>query len=163
MYILKIELIEVIKDAPNAATKLLSSLNNSIYNTISLNDAEWYYIFDVIDIETKFFDKFKLTYEERLSYEINNASCYLHMKINDTNTYDKLTILPNVVISIIKEYVKILLEEQAKLTEKEIQQLVENGTHNYDLDSILEKIYNNGIISLTPFEKMFLDKYSHEI
>lgn len=163
MYILEIELSEAIKDVPNAVNNLILTLDANIYDTTSLNDAKWYYTFDVDDIENDFINKLNLKYDERLEYEIKNSICYLYMKINNKNTYDKLNVLPNPILYVIKEYVRILLDEQAKLTEKEIQQLLESGTHNYDLDSILEKIYKYGIDSLTPFEKIYLDKFSHEI
>ena len=158
MYTLQVDTNIVMFDAPNAANNLLLSLSETI-NT-DTTDIKWYYTFIVDDLENNIKEKVNMPFKKRLEYEIKNTKCQLYLNVNNFSVYCDLNVLPNRVVDIVIEYVKLLIQEQKNLTEEQTETLINDGTFEYELDILLEKIFEHGLDSLTEFEKMFLKNYS---
>lgn len=158
MYTLQVDTNIVMFDAPNAANNLLLSLSETI-NT-DTTDIKWYYTFIVDDLENNIKEKVNMSFKKRLEYEIKNTKCQLYLNVNNFSVYCDLNVLPNRVVDIVIEYVKLLIQEQKNLTEEQTETLINDGTFEYELDILLEKIFEHGLDSLTEFEKMFLKNYS---
>ena len=158
MYTIQVDTNIVMFDAPNAANNLLLSISKTI-NT-DTTDIKWYYTFIVDDLENNIKEKVNMSFKKRLEYEIKNTKCQLYLNINNFSVYCDLNVLPNRVVDIVIEYVKLLIQEQKNLTEEQTETLINDGTFEYELDILLEKIFEHGLDSLTEFEKMFLKNYS---
>lgn len=158
MYTLQVDTNIVMFDVPNAANNLLLSISETI-NT-DTTDIKWYYTFIVDDLENNIKEKVNMPFKKRLEYEIKNTKCQLYLNINNFSVYCDLNVLPNRVIDIVIEYVKLLIQEQKNLTEEQTETLINDGTFEYELDILLEKIFEHGLDSLTEFEKLFLKNYS---
>ena len=158
MYTIQVDTNIVMFDAPNAANNLLLSISKTI-NT-DTTDIKWYYTFIVDDLENNIKEKVNMPFKKRLEYEIKNTKCQLYLNVNNFSVYCDLNVLPNRVVDIVIEYVKLLIQEQKNLTEEQTETLINDGTFEYELDILLEKIFEHGLDSLTEFEKMFLKNYS---
>ncbi len=158
MYTLQVDTNIVMFDVPNAANNLLLSISETI-NT-DTTDIKWYYTFIVDDLENNIKEKVNMPFKKRLEYEIKNTKCQLYLNINNFSVYCDLNVLPNRVVDIVIEYVKLLIQEQKNLTEEQTETLINDGTFEYELDILLEKIFEHGLDSLTEFEKLFLKNYS---
>lgn len=125
----------------------------------------------------------KMLFDERLNFELSKVRVNLTMKIGHFVITDRLPkgIIPETVSRIVKEVtkVKMMIEsdyyqnEEVKKSIPEIDKtfvdidIVRNVVtndykedKNFDIDSILDKISQNGLESLSDEEKNFLDNKS---
>jgi hypothetical protein len=159
MYTLQVDIDIVMTDVPTAANNLLLNINESV----DISDIKWYYTFVVDDIENNIENKVNMSFKNRLEYELKYTKCQLYLNTPIFTLYCDLNILPNRIVDIVTEYVKLLMQEQKNLTNEQIETLINDGIFEYDIDIILEKIFQYNLDSLTEFEKMFLKNYSNSI
>ena len=107
MYNVKVDIKDVMTDAPNAANNLLEQLPD--LEGFKFDDIVWCYIFDVDDIGNNVESKILMNQAERTEYEMCNTICYLYMTINNVSYSEKLLDIPKKVEDIVKEYTKILI------------------------------------------------------
>jgi hypothetical protein len=189
------EIVEL--DFPKKCEEFLFILNNSTsrYSRISIEDIKWEYswVFDdripdnedeLIDYEINESQKYQLKFQDRLDYELDRIIVKLTMTAGQFQLTDEIEYVPEEVVSIASELVKILMiEEQKKEKNEEVidsippvkideptlsvdETYTENVTileEHYEtveeltVDNILDKINNHGIDSLTEKEIDFLN------
>lgn len=164
MYTLQVNTNIVMSDVPNAANNLILSISETNINVdTNTSDIKWYYTFIVDDLENNIKDKINMSFKKRLEYEVKHTKCQLYLNVNNFSVYCDLNILPNRIVDIITEYVKLLIQEQKNLTDEQTETLINEGTFEYELDILLEKIFEHGLDSLTEFEKLFLKNYRDNV
>jgi len=189
------EIVEL--DFPKKCEEFLFILNNSTskYSRISIEDIKWEYswVFDdripdnedeLIDYEINESQKYQLKFHDRLDYELDRIIVKLTMTAGQFQVTDEIEYVPEEVVSIASELVKILMiEEQKREKNEEVidsippvkideptlsvdETYTENVTileEHYEtveeltVDNILDKINQHGMDSLTEREIDFLN------
>lgn len=189
------EIVEL--DFPKKCEEFLFILSNSTskYSRISIEDIKWEYswVFDdripdnedeLIDYEINESQKYQLKFHDRLDYELDRIIVKLTMTAGQFQVTDEIEYVPEEVVSIASELVKILMiEEQKREKNEEVidsippvkideptlsvdETYTENVTileEHYEtveeltVDNILDKINTHGIDSLTEKEIEFLN------
>lgn len=127
----------------------------------------------------------KMLFEERVNFEMSKVRVNITMKVGNFVISDRLPkgIIPDTVFKIVSEITKVKMtiesdfygNKEVKNSIPEIDRnfvdieivrdVVNNDYKNqseFDIDSILDKIGQDGLDSLTDEEKEFLDKKSKE-
>lgn len=127
----------------------------------------------------------KMLFEERLNFEMSKVRVDITMKVGNFVISDRLPkgIIPDTVFKIVSEITKVKMTiESDYYGNKEVKNSIPEIDRNFvdieivkdvvntdyknqsefDIDSILDKIGQDGLDSLTDEEKEFLDKKSKE-
>jgi hypothetical protein len=125
----------------------------------------------------------KMLFQERLNFELSKVRVNLTMKIGNFVIGDRLPkgIIPETVVKIVTEVTKVKMMVESEYYQNEevknsipeidktfvdieiVRDVVSNDykeDKNFDVDSILDKISQNGLDSLSDEEKDFLDNKS---
>jgi hypothetical protein len=128
----------------------------------------------------EFDDLYKMKFKKRLKYELSKVRVDIGLEIGTFRMTTRLeNLIPKNILNIVTELtkVKMIIEGEFHQNKKVINSIPEVDTSiiqykivredgdyikdTFDLDKILDKISNDGIKSLTPEEKEFLDKKSN--
>lgn len=127
----------------------------------------------------------KMLFEERVNFEMSKVRVNITMKVGNFVISDRLPkgIIPNTVFKIVSEITKVKMTIESDFYgNKEVKNSIPEIDRNFvdieivkdvvntdyknqsefDIDSILDKIGQDGLDSLTDEEKEFLDKKSKE-
>jgi hypothetical protein len=125
----------------------------------------------------------KMLFDERLNFELSKVRVNLTMKIGHFVISDRLPkgVVPESVVRIVTEVTKVKMMVESEFYQNEevkksipeidktyvdieiVKDVVTNDykeNKNFDIDSILDKISENGLDSLSEEEKNFLDNKS---
>lgn len=131
----------------------------------------------------------KMLWDERLEYELSKIRIDFTLKMDKFSMTDRMSkdFIPMIVLNLVKEITKLKMMFECEfngiqevkesippldknyLDEDSVRELLKiafgsfNGEKNFDLDSLLDKISDSGIESLTEEERNFLNKRSREI
>lgn len=190
MFTIYVEKEEVLNDYPEVVSKWIQSakdLNDSFDET----KLEFYYSYGFFlpKVENKqdmYEDMFEKCFDERFEFELSKVRINLAMKMGQffiSNRMQKGSV-PKLVNDIIREITKVKMLVEAEYHEnyevknsipeldssvvsfeiiKDIVNSDYSESQNFDIDSILDKISQKGMDSLSDEEKEFLNKKSKDI
>lgn len=186
MYTIKAEIEKVCEEFPQTK-KWLKNVHKKILNKeMDLSKVAVYYSYGFFVTKGKPVptneEIFGLKYKKRLRYELEKVRVNVYFEIGTFKMTVRLDngLIPKDILDVVTELTKVrmLLEGEYHNNEKVIKSIppvdtniiqykiikedgdVEVLTETFDIDKILDKISNEGIGSLTPEEKNFLDKKS---
>ena len=131
----------------------------------------------------------KMLWDDRIDYELSKIRVDFTLKMDKFSMTDRMSkdFIPMIVINLVKEITKLKMMFECELNgitevkesippldknyldEDSVRELLKlvlggiNGEKSFDLDTLLDKISENGIESLTEQERNFLNKRSREI
>jgi hypothetical protein len=189
MFYLYVDIEDVLEEYP-LVSKWLDSCDNILGKPIEDKHLEVYYSYGYFNLNIKDIDSYymyisKMKFDERLIYELSRIKVSLTLKRKKFILSNRLKkgFIPMYIKDIVTELtkVKMLVESEyhqnkevidsipevdtSIVSFKIIKEVVNNQGYSEDLDIdvILEKIYNDGMESLSDEEKEFLDKKSKDL
>lgn len=128
----------------------------------------------------------RMLWSERLEHELSKIRVELTLKMGKFSISDRMSkeYIPSLVVSLVTEITKLKMMFECEMngiqevkesippldrdyldedSVKELLKLVFGGQQQFDLDTLLDKISESGMESLTEAERNFLNKRSREI
>lgn len=187
MFTIQVLKEDILKDYPIVFKEWMDIIKNNFKKEINEDDLEFYYSygFNISRPISNSFEKYSnMNFDERLKYEISRVRVNMSIKINNFFISDRMEkgTVPKLLEDIIKEVTKIkMLIESDYHNNKEIKDSIPDLdkslvsfsilkedelyeiSDDFDVDSILDKISERGLESLSDEEKEFLNRKSKDI